>query len=116
MKINYNNKIFFTVFIAHFIAYGYLFYIHHKSSRIIKISCEILLFILCEIAIWAPMTTFLDIFFSYYYDFAGSFKNHFSLQYIYLFILYPIHNTLSHLTWIYHSIRGVSAIVFNFSN
>lgn len=115
MKIMWN--IYLAVFLANVTAYEIVIWFPQKS-KFVEVSCEIIIFLLFEIAICLPLTPFLDNFVPRFWidvkgQLSGAFWS-FTLLF-YVFIAFTIiTNILTHATLILHSIRGVSYITVHF--
>lgn len=108
------STVFFAVFVAFFIPH-----LIRQRSKAMQISEEVFVFVLCEIAVLAPLITFISLFNLplnlkiTYLDDPVIYANFifFAAFFFYNLVLWSIRNTLTHSIWIYHLIRGVSGIV-----
>lgn len=110
LSINTNNFFHMIALLVLFIAYGLSYWIPY-GNRFMKITCELIIFLLCEITICVSIITFLN-------DFLHSNDVHIMQQvllykwcvaaFFYLLILLPFMSTLIHLMLIYHTIRKVN--------
>lgn len=101
----HNIHIYLAVFLTILMAYEIPKWIP-KKNECMKILCEVLVFLFCEITVWVSVFKFVD----------NMILNQKTLTFIsfdaYFMILLPVINTLIHSTMIYHSICGVSEILF----
>lgn len=88
------------------------------TKRVIRISCEVVVFLLCETAIWVRIIVILKAFSSGTHSFndtKGAEKllllSIFSICLLYVLLFGPLINLLNHLLLIHHIIRKVSVNV-----
>lgn len=109
--------LFTAVFCVSLIIFEVPTWIPH-APKFIKISCEVLIFLICETVIWMTIITLFDAFPwrpPSYNDVNATQSVPELLEYIifapcylYLFLLGPVVNVLIHLLLIYHCIREAS--------